>query len=218
MPQYPPEYMLEEISRNVPIKNRDQRNKGNTSSALSHLGFRVPKEQRRECMTKSLTKEPFTPYEEPERVLHSTRKLFKTTSLDYSSLPEFDLFFNPEDQFKEEVPEAMGEPTMEEYITITQINYESGNEKDMTEKKFKKFYPPSRTGRKTEANGANTKFEWDPTNIEFENWAFKEFNYLSQIDVDVLTKDIPGFETYEEDKDDWIYEWNNGIPWVNEKP
>ncbi|GJV43569.1 hypothetical protein Tco_1428105 [Tanacetum coccineum] len=46
--------------------------------------------------------------------------------------------------------------------------------------------------------------------------ASKEFNYLSQIDVDVLIKDIPGFKTYEEYKDDWIhewiYEWNDGIP------
>ncbi|GJX11059.1 hypothetical protein Tco_0200918 [Tanacetum coccineum] len=37
--------------------------------------------------------------------------------------------------------------------------------------------------------------------------AFKEFNYLSQIDIDVLTKYIHGFKTYEEYKDDWIYEW-----------
>ncbi|GKC48585.1 hypothetical protein Tco_1071330 [Tanacetum coccineum] len=48
--------------------------------------------------------------------------------------------------------------------------------------------------------------------------AFKEFNYLSQINVNVLTKDIPGFKTYEEYKDDWINEWNKGIPWVNKKP
>ncbi|GJW95976.1 hypothetical protein Tco_0175648 [Tanacetum coccineum] len=48
--------------------------------------------------------------------------------------------------------------------------------------------------------------------------AFKEFNFLSQINVDVLTKYILGFKTYEEYKDDWIYEWNNRIPWVDEKP
>ncbi|GJU58276.1 hypothetical protein Tco_1236042 [Tanacetum coccineum] len=52
----------------------------------------------------------------PERVLHSTRRLFKTTSLDYSSSPEFDLFSDPENQSEEEVTEAMGEPTMEEYM------------------------------------------------------------------------------------------------------
>ncbi|GJY07190.1 hypothetical protein Tco_0374244 [Tanacetum coccineum] len=36
--------------------------------------------------------------------------------------------------------------------------------------------------------------------------AFKEFNYLLQIDPDLLTKDIEGFKTYEDYKDDWIYE------------
>ncbi|GJU87448.1 hypothetical protein Tco_1294994 [Tanacetum coccineum] len=47
---------------------------------------------------------------------------------------------------------------------------------------------------------------------------FKEFNYLLKIDPDVLTKDIEGFKTYEEYKDDWIYEWNKDVPWVHEKP
>ncbi|GKC28151.1 hypothetical protein Tco_1035445, partial [Tanacetum coccineum] len=46
---------------------------------------------------------------------------------------------------------------------------------------------------------------------------FKEFNYLLKIDPDLLTKDIEGFKTYEEFKDDWIYEWNNEVPWVHEK-
>ncbi|GKB68478.1 hypothetical protein Tco_0929890 [Tanacetum coccineum] len=44
--------------------------------------------------------------------------------------------------------------------------------------------------------------------------AFKEFNYLLKIDVDVLTDDIPGFKTYDEYKDAWIYEWNKDVPWV----
>ncbi|GJY85597.1 hypothetical protein Tco_0499623 [Tanacetum coccineum] len=47
---------------------------------------------------------------------------------------------------------------------------------------------------------------------------FKEFNYLLKIDPDLLTKDIEGFKTYEEFKDDWIYEWNKDVPWVHEKP
>ncbi|GKE00385.1 hypothetical protein Tco_1388368 [Tanacetum coccineum] len=47
---------------------------------------------------------------------------------------------------------------------------------------------------------------------------FKEFNYLLKIDPDLLTKDIKGFKTYEEFKDDWIYEWNKDVPWVDEKP
>ncbi|GJT80794.1 hypothetical protein Tco_1055136 [Tanacetum coccineum] len=239
-------------------------------------------------------------------------------------------------QYKEEVTEVMGEPTIKEYITITRINYESGNDKgmiklkgrfllelqnnalsgthgedtmehiknfleivdslnitnedesigsitnwvDLTEFFLEKFYQPSRTSRKIEANGDNSEVKWDPDNIEFELWlaskfrnhktmdeytknalwnywrngndkevitdnelsnprddnlikenevaqifridtdlfdfdtplcqAFKEFNYLSQIDVDVLTNDIHGFKTYEKYKDDWIYEWNKG--------
>ncbi|GJY08148.1 hypothetical protein Tco_0375202 [Tanacetum coccineum] len=48
--------------------------------------------------------------------------------------------------------------------------------------------------------------------------AFKEFNYLLQIDVDVLTGDIPGFKVYEDYKDTWIYEWNKEVPWIEEKP
>nr|GEV65013.1 VIER F-box protein 2 [Tanacetum cinerariifolium] len=48
--------------------------------------------------------------------------------------------------------------------------------------------------------------------------AFKEFNYLLQISPDVLTKDIDVFKTYEQYKDDWIYEWNKDVPWVHERP
>nr|GEU91140.1 hypothetical protein [Tanacetum cinerariifolium] len=47
---------------------------------------------------------------------------------------------------------------------------------------------------------------------------FKEFNYLIKIDPDVLTKYIKGFKTYEEYKEDWIYQWNKDVPWVYEKP
>ncbi|GKA02822.1 hypothetical protein Tco_0675603 [Tanacetum coccineum] len=46
---------------------------------------------------------------------------------------------------------------------------------------------------------------------------FREFNYLLKIDLDVLTNDIEGFKTYDEYKDDWIYEWNKNVPWVHEK-
>ncbi|GJW70125.1 hypothetical protein Tco_0127042 [Tanacetum coccineum] len=86
----------------------------------------VPLIEERECMTKSSTKDLFTPFKESERVLHSTRRLIKTTSLDYSSLPEFDLFSDLENQSEEEVTEAMGEPTMEEYMIKTRDDYRSG--------------------------------------------------------------------------------------------
>ncbi|GJU30859.1 hypothetical protein Tco_1174448 [Tanacetum coccineum] len=43
--------------------------------------------------------------------------------------------------------------------------------------------------------------------------AFNEFNYLLKVDPDLLIKDIMGFKTYEDYKDDWIYEWNKNVPW-----
>ncbi|GKA42437.1 putative reverse transcriptase domain-containing protein [Tanacetum coccineum] len=48
--------------------------------------------------------------------------------------------------------------------------------------------------------------------------AFNEFNYILKVDSDLLTKDIVGFKTYEDYKDDRIYEWNKDVPWVDEKP
>ncbi|GJY67395.1 hypothetical protein Tco_0469633 [Tanacetum coccineum] len=59
-------------------------------------------------MTRSSKKELVKPYEELERVLHSTRKLSKTTSLDYLSSSEFKLFSDHEVQFEEEIIETMG--------------------------------------------------------------------------------------------------------------
>ncbi|GKD45380.1 hypothetical protein Tco_1270025 [Tanacetum coccineum] len=48
--------------------------------------------------------------------------------------------------------------------------------------------------------------------------ALNEFNYILKVDPDLLTKDIMGFKTYEDYKDDWIYEWNENVPWVYDKP
>ncbi|GJR67965.1 hypothetical protein Tco_0014030 [Tanacetum coccineum] len=48
--------------------------------------------------------------------------------------------------------------------------------------------------------------------------AFKEFNYLLKVDPDLLKKDIMGFKAYEDYKDEWIYEWNENVPWVYDKP
>ncbi|GJZ12587.1 hypothetical protein Tco_0547817 [Tanacetum coccineum] len=48
--------------------------------------------------------------------------------------------------------------------------------------------------------------------------AFNKFNYLLKVDPDLLTKDIMRFKIYEDYKDDWIYEWNENVPWVYDKP
>nr|GEZ40670.1 hypothetical protein [Tanacetum cinerariifolium]GEZ95232.1 hypothetical protein [Tanacetum cinerariifolium] len=77
-------------------------------------------------MTRSLNKELVEPYDEPEQVLHSLRKLFKTTSFDHSSSPEFELFSNHEEHIEEEITKTMTKPTMEEYGTKTREDYVSG--------------------------------------------------------------------------------------------
>ncbi|GKE97684.1 hypothetical protein Tco_0021035, partial [Tanacetum coccineum] len=41
--------------------------------------------------------------------------------------------------------------------------------------------------------------------------AFNEFDYLLKVDPDLLTKDVIGFKTYDDYKDDWIYEWNKDV-------
>ncbi|GJV79442.1 zf-CCHC domain-containing protein [Tanacetum coccineum] len=76
-------------------------------------------------MTRSSTKELFTPFKNPEREFHLSRKLFKTLSLDESNSPEFDLFYDLEEITEEEVAETMAK-TMEEYMCKTRGDYESG--------------------------------------------------------------------------------------------
>ncbi|GJX66081.1 hypothetical protein Tco_0300424 [Tanacetum coccineum] len=81
--------------------------------------------QQIECITRSSTKKLLKPFKELERVFHSTRRLFKTSSLDYSSSLEFDLFSDLENQSEKEVTEAMAEPNMEEYMMKTREDYGS---------------------------------------------------------------------------------------------
>ncbi|GKD54909.1 hypothetical protein Tco_1288296, partial [Tanacetum coccineum] len=77
------------------------------------------------CMTKSSTKELFTPFKDPEREFRSSRKHFKTLSLDESRSPDFDLFSDQEEYSEEEVAKTMAE-TMEQYMSKTRADYGSG--------------------------------------------------------------------------------------------
>ncbi|GJV86543.1 hypothetical protein Tco_1530481 [Tanacetum coccineum] len=76
-------------------------------------------------MTRSSTKELFTPFKDPEREFRSSRKHFKTLSLDESRSPDFDLFSDQEEYSEEEVAETMAE-TMEQYMSKTRADYGSG--------------------------------------------------------------------------------------------
>ncbi|GJT04163.1 hypothetical protein Tco_0838625 [Tanacetum coccineum] len=76
------------------------------------------------CMTRSSTNELFTPYKEPEREFRSSRRHFKSLSLDELRSPDFNLFSNQE-YSEEEEAKAMAE-TMEQYMSKTQTDYGSG--------------------------------------------------------------------------------------------
>ncbi|GJR34901.1 hypothetical protein Tco_1210585, partial [Tanacetum coccineum] len=66
-----------------------------------------------------------TPFNDPKREFRSSRKHFKTLSLDESRSPDFDLFSDQEEYSEEEVAKTM-EETMEQYMSKTQADYGSG--------------------------------------------------------------------------------------------
>ncbi|GJU80006.1 hypothetical protein Tco_1282371 [Tanacetum coccineum] len=76
-------------------------------------------------MTRSSTKELFTPFKDPEREFRSSRKHFKILSLDESRSLDFDLFSDQEEYSEKEVAEIMAE-TMEQYMSKTRADYGSG--------------------------------------------------------------------------------------------
>ncbi|GJX39079.1 gag-pol polyprotein [Tanacetum coccineum] len=78
-----------------------------------------------ECMTRSSTKELFTPFKDPEREFQSSRKHFKTLGPDESRSPYFDIFSDQEEYSEEEVAKTMAE-TMEQYMSKTRADYGSG--------------------------------------------------------------------------------------------
>ncbi|GKC60306.1 putative reverse transcriptase domain-containing protein [Tanacetum coccineum] len=77
--------------------------------------------ETQECMTRSSTSKLFTPYKEPEREFRSSRRHFKTLSLDELRSPDFNLFSDQEYSEEEEV-ETMAEP-MEQYMSKTRADY-----------------------------------------------------------------------------------------------
>ncbi|GJV08480.1 hypothetical protein Tco_1346136 [Tanacetum coccineum] len=76
-------------------------------------------------MIGSSTKELTTPFENPESVFRSKRRLFKKPSLVESSLLELDLFSDVEEHPEEETTEIMTE-IMDQYMSKTRGDYGSG--------------------------------------------------------------------------------------------
>nr|GEX34031.1 hypothetical protein [Tanacetum cinerariifolium] len=75
-------------------------------------------------MIKSSTNELFTPYKEPEREFRSSRRHFKTLSLDELRSPDFNLLSDQE-YSEEEITKIIAE-TMEQYMSKTRADYGSG--------------------------------------------------------------------------------------------
>ncbi|GKC87962.1 hypothetical protein Tco_1148611, partial [Tanacetum coccineum] len=86
------------------------------------------------CMTRSSTNELFTPYKEPEREFRSSRRHFKTLSLDELRSPDFNLLSDQE-YSEEEEKEAMAE-TMEQYMSKTRTDYGSGVARPKIDNKY----------------------------------------------------------------------------------
>ncbi|GJT41079.1 retrovirus-related pol polyprotein from transposon TNT 1-94 [Tanacetum coccineum] len=76
-------------------------------------------------MTRSSTKELFTPLENLERVFRSKRWLFKTSGLVESNSPKFDLFSDIEERSEEKGTEEITK-IMEQYMSKTRGDYGSG--------------------------------------------------------------------------------------------
>ncbi|GJX69432.1 hypothetical protein Tco_0305159 [Tanacetum coccineum] len=76
------------------------------------------------CMTMSSMNKLVTPYKEPEREFRSSRRHFKTLSLNELRSPDFNLLSDQE-YSEEEEAKVMAE-TMEQYMSKTQMDYGSG--------------------------------------------------------------------------------------------
>ncbi|GJT54241.1 hypothetical protein Tco_0989295 [Tanacetum coccineum] len=85
-------------------------------------------------MTRSSTNELFIPYKEPEREFQSSRRHFKSLSLDELRSPDFNLFSDQE-YSEEEEAEAMAE-TMEQYMSKTRTDYGSGVARPKIKEKY----------------------------------------------------------------------------------
>ncbi|GJT12855.1 hypothetical protein Tco_0859897 [Tanacetum coccineum] len=84
---------------------------------------------RKMCITRSSTKELLLPFDNPEQIFHSRRRLFDTPSLIESNSPEFDHNFDIEEQSEEEGRETMTE-TMEQYMSKTRGDYGGSEHED----------------------------------------------------------------------------------------
>ncbi|GJY03406.1 hypothetical protein Tco_0369346 [Tanacetum coccineum] len=131
------------------------------------------------CMTRSSTKELFTPFNDPKQEFRTSRKHFKTLSLDESRSLDFALFSDQEEYSEEEVTKTMAE-TMEQYMSKTRVDYGLGiarpkiEDKDNLKTKFlSKYCPLARAAKKMEEIN---NFQQEPEENLYQVW--ERFNKL----------------------------------------
>nr|GEW90870.1 hypothetical protein [Tanacetum cinerariifolium] len=113
------------LKNDIPPRDNEFVQKINTTySVLLNMAYVLSDTVTDLCVTRSSTKELFTPFNEPKREFRSSRKLLETLSLDESRSHEFNLFSNLEEYSEEEVVETMAE-TMD-YMSKTRADYGSG--------------------------------------------------------------------------------------------
>nr|GEZ43640.1 hypothetical protein [Tanacetum cinerariifolium] len=134
-------------------------------------------------MTRILTEELITPFENPKRVFRSKRRLFETPGLVDSSSPELNLFSDIEEHSEEEETTKIMTEIMEQYMSKTRGNY-GGLEHEDANKHIKKvleivdllhipeYCPPARTAKKKEEIN---NFQQEPDESLLRAWErFKE--------------------------------------------
>ncbi|GKD86702.1 hypothetical protein Tco_1357856, partial [Tanacetum coccineum] len=85
-------------------------------------------------MTRSLKNELYTPYKDPECEFRSSKRHFKTLSLDELRSLDFNLLSN-EEYSEEEEEEEMAE-TMKQYMSNTRTDYGSGVARPKIDNKY----------------------------------------------------------------------------------
>ncbi|GJX97627.1 retrovirus-related pol polyprotein from transposon TNT 1-94 [Tanacetum coccineum] len=168
-------------------------------------------------MTRSSTNELFTPYKEPKREFRSSRRHFKTLSLDELRSPDFNLLSDQE-HLKEEVAKTMAE-TMDRGL-LDQVmlrafpmsltgaasrwlrNEPTGSITtwDGLKTKFlNKYCPPARTAKKIEEIN---NFQQEPNENLYQAWErFKKLlmkcpqHYLTEMQEVILFYDGLGIPT-----------------------
>ncbi|GKC70293.1 hypothetical protein Tco_1116176 [Tanacetum coccineum] len=163
-------------------------------------------------MTRSSTNELFTPYKEPEREFRSSRRHFKSLSLDKLRSPDFNLFSDQE--YSEEIEEKdsfelkcqflkeLRENTfsgsdnedanehIEKVLEIVDLFHVPNITEDLKTKFLNKYCPPGRTAKKMEEI---INFQQEPDETLYQAWErFKELlmkcpqHYLTEMQEVIL--------------------------------